>query len=205
MPFIMGALTFFLPCGFTITVQSLALVSGNPWQGAFIMGLFALGTAPMLLAIGLSSVAFFEKPHLSLTFSKVAGFLVLFFASFTIYNQATVLGFFNQNQVAPYAVLQVPIVDGKQVIAMTASAGKDNPDYFLVKAGTPVRWKITAQGQLGCNGAIVSRGLFDGLVYLRPGETTVKEFTPQIAGKYRFSCTMGMVSGGKLIRWKKQS
>jgi len=29
MPFIMGALTFFLPCGFTITAQGLALLSGN--------------------------------------------------------------------------------------------------------------------------------------------------------------------------------
>ncbi len=34
MPALMGALTFFLPCGFTITTQGLALLSGGPLQGA---------------------------------------------------------------------------------------------------------------------------------------------------------------------------
>ena len=36
MPIIMGALTFFLPCGFTITAQGLALASGNIIQGSLI-------------------------------------------------------------------------------------------------------------------------------------------------------------------------
>jgi sulfite exporter TauE/SafE/copper chaperone CopZ len=97
MPFVMGALTFFLPCGFTITAQTIALLSGNIWQGAGIMGFFALGTAPMLLLIGLSSVKFFSKPHLALTFSRVAGFLVLFFALWNIYNQMNVLGLIGLN------------------------------------------------------------------------------------------------------------
>jgi sulfite exporter TauE/SafE/copper chaperone CopZ len=92
MPFIMGALTFFLPCGFTITAQTIALLSSSALQGALIMGFFALGTAPMLLFISFSSVKFFEKPNLSLTFSKVAGFLVIFFAFYNIYNQLNVLG-----------------------------------------------------------------------------------------------------------------
>ena len=97
----MGALTFFLPCGFTITAQSLALLSGSVFTGALIMGAFALGTIPVLLFIGLSSVKFSSKPHLTERFSKVAGFLVLFFALYNISNQATVLGFtginINQN------------------------------------------------------------------------------------------------------------
>lgn len=91
MPFLMGAATFFLPCGFTITAQTVALLSANAIQGALIMGLFALGTAPILLLIGASSVKFLSKPHLALTFSKVAGFLVLFFALYNIYNQIQLL------------------------------------------------------------------------------------------------------------------
>ena len=93
----MGALTFFLPCGFTITAQTVALLSGSVWQGAGIMGFFALGTAPILLLIGLSSVKFFSKPHLAMTFSQVAGFLVLFFALWNIYNQMNVLGLIGIN------------------------------------------------------------------------------------------------------------
>ncbi len=92
MPFVMGALTFFLPCGFTITAQSLALLSGSPIQGALIMGVFSLGTAPMLLLMGFSSVTFLSRPHSAQTFSKVAGFLVLFFALYNMYNQLNVLG-----------------------------------------------------------------------------------------------------------------
>src|SRR3989344_3788172 len=97
MPFVMGALTFFLPCGFTITAQTIALLSGNVWQGAGIMGFFALGTAPILLLIGLSSVKFFSRPHWANTFSKVAGFLVLFFALWNVYSQMNLLGLIGRN------------------------------------------------------------------------------------------------------------
>ena len=51
LPFVMGALTFFLPCGFTLTAQGIALISGSPLQGALIMLFFALGTLPTLLLI----------------------------------------------------------------------------------------------------------------------------------------------------------
>jgi len=202
MPFIMGALTFFLPCGFTITAQSLALLSGNVLQGALIMGAFALGTIPVLFFIGLSSVKFNSKPHLAERFSKVAGFLVLFFALFNMSNQATVLGFtginLNQNQVQVSNVNQndLPlIIDGEQVIKMTASGSGDSPNYFKVKAGVPVKWEITGSNSLGCNGAIVSNSLFDGEIVLAPGQVSTKEFTPQTPGTYGFSCTMGMIRG----------
>jgi sulfite exporter TauE/SafE/copper chaperone CopZ len=93
MPFAMGALTFFIPCGFTITTQTIALLSSSALQGSLIMGFFALGTAPMLLLIGLSSVKFSSRPHWANIFSKVAGFIVLFFALYNITNQMSILGF----------------------------------------------------------------------------------------------------------------
>ncbi len=199
MPFIMGALTFFLPCGFTITAQSLALLSGNVFSGALIMGAFALGTVPMLLFIGLSSVKFSSKPHLAERFSKVAGFLVLFFALFNISNQLAVLGFnFPQNQSQISVANQdnlPPIVNGEQVIKMTATGSGDDPNYFRVKAGVPVRWEITGGNSLGCNGAIVSNSFFSDAVDLTPGQVAVKEFTPQNVGTFGFSCTMGMIRG----------
>lgn len=95
MPFVMGAATFFIPCGLTVTAQTIALLSGSPIQGALIMGFFALGTVPMLLLIGFSSIKFFSKPHISLVFSRVAGFLIVFFALYNIWNQASLLGFIN--------------------------------------------------------------------------------------------------------------
>lgn len=206
MPFVMGVLTFFLPCGFTITAQSLALLSGNYIQGALIMGVFALGTMPVLLIIGLSSVKFLEKPHLAQTFSKVAGFLLLFFALFNISTQMSVLGinvgsvFANDNNQVSSSDESglAPMINGKQVIKMTVFATNYDPNYFKVKAGIPVKWEITSSGQPSCaSGAVVVNGLLNSPVYLNPnqGQVTITEFTPETPGKYRFSCTMNMVRG----------
>lgn len=210
MPFLMGAFTFILPCGFTITAQGLALISGSIIQGGLIMFLFALGTLPMLLFIGLFSVKFSQKPHLSNRFLKVAGILVLFFALYNINSQLNVLGFSNfsdlgissgqSSSVAKNNSLQneeglPPIVDGKQILKMDASSRGYSPNYFKVKIGIPVRWEITDKGTSGCTNAIISRNLFDGEIPLTPGQTSIKEFTPTQVGKYKFSCWMGMVSG----------
>jgi plastocyanin len=208
MPFLMGALTFFLPCGFTLTAQGLALISGSFWQGAAIMFFFALGTAPGLLAIGFSSVKFLEKPHLSDKFLKVAGILVLFFALYNINAQLNLLGLpslsdikFNYSSQAKSQKNSLeekdlpPIINGKQVIKMKASSYGYEPNYFKVKVGVPVRWEIEDVGTSGCTNAIISKGLFPDEIPLTPGEVSIKEFTPEKPGKYKFSCWMGMVFG----------
>jgi sulfite exporter TauE/SafE/copper chaperone CopZ len=205
MPLSMGALTFFLPCGFTITAQGLALLSGNAFQGGMIMGAFALGTAPSLLFIGFSSVKLFSKSHLAVKFSKVAGFLVLFFALFNISTQMSVLGFaplemkFLTGKGGSGSTVNEkdlpPIVNGKQVLKMEASARGYSPNNLKVRVGVPVRWEIKDVGTSGCTNAIISANLFSGSIPLTPGQTAIKEFTPEKAGKYRFSCWMGMVTG----------
>ena len=205
-PFIMGALTFFLPCGFTITAQGLALLSGSMWQGGLIMLAFALGTAPVFLFIGFSSVKLSSKPHLAERFSKVAGFLVLFFALFNMQAQANVLGFTPLESLRPLTgqagsaqtvnAKDLPeIVDGKQIVKMNASVSGYSPNYIKVRVGVPVRWEVTDTGTSGCTNAIISNSLFSGQIALTPGKVSVKEFTPEKAGKYRFSCWMGMVTG----------
>lgn len=204
-PFLMGALTFFLPCGFTITAQGLALISGSALQGGLIMLLFALGTLPMLLTIGLSSVKFSGNAHLADGFLKVAGMLVLFFALFNLNSQLNVLGIASlsdltskkanpANNVLDQSDL-APIVSGKQLLKMTASSTGYTPNYFKVRAGQPVRWEITDTGTSGCTNAIISNSLFTGQIPLTPGQVSVKEFTPTKVGKYKFSCWMGMISG----------
>ncbi|MFA5894567.1 MAG: sulfite exporter TauE/SafE family protein [Candidatus Shapirobacteria bacterium] len=203
-PFLMGALTFFLPCGFTITAQALALASGVPLTGALIMGLFALGTVPGLLAIGLGSVKFYSNPRLASNFSMIAGLLVLFFAAFNINAQLSVLGISNINdlvgstsnsQSTLNASELTPLVNGKQVIKINASASGYTPNRLIMRANTPTRWEVTANNISGCTNAIMSRGLFEGQIDLVDGTTSVKEFTSPKPGVYKFSCWMGMVSG----------
>lgn len=205
MPFLMGAMTFFLPCGFTITAQGLALISGSPIQAGLIMLFFALGTTPALLSIGFSSVALSRRPHLAYQFSRVAGILILFFALFNINNQMNVLGFSSFSDITKSSQQKnnsietekglAPIANGKQILKMEASSSGYNPNFFKVKVGTPVRWEITDVGTSGCTNAVISKNLFSGEIRLTPGETSVKEFTPEKPGKYKFSCWMGMVSG----------
>ena len=171
---------------------------------------FALGTLPVLLFIGFSSVKFSQKPHLSARFLKIAGILVLFFALYNINFQLNVLGIsslsdlsINSGQLSNTAKnnsLQSkeglpPIVNGKQILKMDALVYGYKPNYFKVRVGVPVRWEITDKGTSGCTNAIISRNLFEGEIPLTPGQTSVKEFTPEKPGKYKFSCWMGMISG----------
>lgn len=196
MPALIGALTVLLPCGFTITTESLAITSGDPIKGMLMMLSFALGTLPMLLIIGFSSMKILKKPHWSGIFSSVAGIIVIFLALYNINAQIIVLNWGGISiQAKGEARNIVPMKNGKQIIKMDALAYGYEPNYIRVREGIPVVWEIEDKGTSGCTNAIVSRGLFEGEIKLTPGQTSVKEFTPKKAGLYKFSCWMGMVSG----------
>ncbi|MDR1293588.1 MAG: sulfite exporter TauE/SafE family protein, partial [Bifidobacteriaceae bacterium] len=49
---ILGAGSFFLPCGFTQAVQMYALSTGSPLRAGLTMAVFAVGTTPGLFAVG---------------------------------------------------------------------------------------------------------------------------------------------------------
>lgn len=85
-PLLLGALTFFLPCGFTILVQTYALTKGNFIDGASTMFVFALGTFPVLAAISFASIKFGKNLKMSGIFFKTVGIVVIFFALYTFSN-----------------------------------------------------------------------------------------------------------------------
>ncbi len=204
MPFIMGALTFFLPCGFTITAQGLALTSGSFVQGSLIMLFFALGTLPMLITIGFSSLKLYQNSKISSSFTMAAGVLVILFALYNINAQMNVLGLPSLNSVSEKKDTNLSssgnndlpaIVNGKQVLKMNASAYGYEPNILKVRANVPVVWEVTDTGTSGCTSAIIARDLFSGQIELTPGKISTKEFTPKKTGNYRFSCWMGMITG----------
>lgn len=198
LPFLIGATTFLLPCGFTLTTESLALISGTALRGSLIMLFFALGTLIPLVLLGFTSVKFKR----SAKFSVIAGVLILLFALFNINSQLNVLGLpslanlniKSEQKQSPLDNLS-PVVDGKQIIKMNASAAGYIPNYFKVRVNIPVRWEVTDTGTSGCTNAIISKDLFLGQIDLIPGKVSIKEFTPTKVGKYKFSCWMGMVTG----------
>jgi len=199
-PLITGALTIFLPCGFTLSAESAAILAKNPFIGAIIMFLFALGTSLPLLLIGFASVKFYENKKAAFSFSRVAGLLVIFFALFNINLQLTVLDFprfdFFSNKTISTGLENglAPVVDGKQLLQM--AVGEEYfPNYFKVKVGIPVRWEIDGQSALGCTAVLVARKLFSEKVEFSQTAVTVKEFTPTVPGNFTFSCPMGMING----------
>ena len=90
-PFMLGAATFFLPCGFTQSMQISSMASGSFWDGALIMLVFAFGTLPVLAAVSFTSVSFANKTY-GPVFYKTAGFIIIFFAVFNFTNALVSMG-----------------------------------------------------------------------------------------------------------------
>lgn len=84
-PFLVGVATFFLPCGFTQSMQISALSTGSFWTGATIMFTFALGTLPVLSLLSFSSLGLHKKAQ-SGVFFKAAGLVVIFFGIYNLFN-----------------------------------------------------------------------------------------------------------------------
>jgi len=194
---LMGALTFFLPCGFTQAMQVYAVSSGSFVGGAVIMGFFALGTAPGLLSIGglISSL----KGTTAKRFFKIAGVVVILFALFNLSNSLTLAGvnlsfYGNKNSsVVDSKDKNVELINGVQVVRMQQKNNGYFPNSFSIKQGIPVRWIITSDGPYSCAASILVKkfGISRNLVR---GENVI-EFTPTELGIVPFSCGMGMYTG----------
>ena len=91
-PLLVGVATFFLPCGFTQSMQIYTLTTGSFWTGALIMFTFALGTLPVLSLLSFSSFGVHKKAQ-SGVFFKTAGLAVIFFGIFNLINALVAAGF----------------------------------------------------------------------------------------------------------------
>jgi sulfite exporter TauE/SafE len=93
-PLIIGFGTFFLPCGFTQSMQVVALSSGSFMSGLLIMFAFALGTLPMLVLLSFGSASFAHSKHAPLFF-KSAGIVVIGLGLFALLAGLAGLGIIN--------------------------------------------------------------------------------------------------------------
>ncbi len=90
-PALVGIATFFLPCGFTQSMQLYTLTTGTFLQGGFMMLSFALGTLPVLALISFSSFSIRNSSKAGIFF-KSAGLIVIMFALFNLINSFVVIG-----------------------------------------------------------------------------------------------------------------
>ncbi|HAT68770.1 MAG TPA: hypothetical protein DCS20_04100 [Candidatus Yonathbacteria bacterium] len=90
-PILVGVATFFLPCGFTQSMQLYTLTTGSFSEGGLTMLSYALGTFPVLALISFSSFSIQSSSKAGIFF-KTAGLVVIMFALFNILNSLVVVG-----------------------------------------------------------------------------------------------------------------
>lgn len=205
-PFVLGGLTFFLPCGFTQSMQLFALASGSFLVGGVSLFLFALGTVPILLMVGIT--ASWTKNMGFAVFQKVAGVLIIFFAIYT-FNSGLALSGVKTNVISSgnrqesetksnaSQSQNQPASQAPQIVTMNVTASGFEPSVFTVKQGVPVKWVINGENVTGCTSTIIvpSHNISKSL---KAGENII-QFTPQSKSVINFSCGMGMVRGKFIV------
>ncbi|MBT3539262.1 hypothetical protein HN481_04005 [Candidatus Parcubacteria bacterium] len=197
-PVVLGAFTFFLPCGFTQSMQLFAVGSGSFLIGGLTLAFFALGTAPVLFGVGVVSSKSQKKDRV--IFQKVMGFIIIAFAWYTLGSglaaNGVVLSAGNTTTAAgnaPTIVMQ----DGVQVIEMDVDYRGFTPNKFDLKKDVPVKWIINGKQISGCTNEVIIPE-YNISKKLTSGQNIV-EFTPTKAGTTSFSCWMGMVRGSFVV------
>lgn len=204
---LLGAITFFLPCGFTQSMQLFAIGSGSFVSGAYILGLFALGTAPGLLGIG--GLASAVRGIFARRFFTFSGIVVVLFAFFNISNGLTLAGWRNvSTSVSPKqsTVEETPRMSvdpaasrsGVQIVRMTQDGYGYHPQTVTVERGRPVRIIMTSTNPYSCASSFVIPKM-KVQKNLQSGENVI-EFTPTETGTLPFSCSMGMYSGSIVVK-----
>ncbi|MBU1999314.1 MAG: sulfite exporter TauE/SafE family protein, partial [Candidatus Omnitrophica bacterium] len=199
MPVALGALTFFLPCGFTQSMQLAAVASGTFLSGAGIMAAFALGTIPVLFSVGLGAT-YAKSEHLGFL-TKIIGILIIFFAIYSLNSGLVLSGSrFSLNLSKSSTATATAIVqtsgENVQIVKMDVD-WVFKPNEFRVKKGIPVRWEINGINVSGCSNEVVIPSL--NLRQKIKQGLNIIEFTPEKEGVLPFSCWMGMLNGRFIV------
>jgi sulfite exporter TauE/SafE len=193
----LGALTFFVPCGFTQAIQLYAMTTGSFITGALTMSVFALGTTPGLLSLG--GLTSFIKGKSSGLFFKIVGLTVIAMALFNISNGLTLAGIKKAGQTQVQNQKEDPNVkmeNGVQVVHMEQNAQGYYPNVFTVKKGVPVKWIIKSIYP-SCASSLMVQKL--NIRAALTDKEQVFEFTPKDSGDIPFSCSMGMYNGNIIV------
>ncbi|MFA7208846.1 MAG: sulfite exporter TauE/SafE family protein [Parcubacteria group bacterium] len=204
-PFLLGGLSFFLPCGFTQSMQIFALTSGSFWTGGLTLFIFALGTVPSLMVLGIT--ASWTRNNKMAVFQKVAGILVVMFAIFTLQSGLALRGVganvLSTDDVKKTEQKNVPSPSaigsqsGQQIVEMHVNSSGFSPATLKVKKGVPVRWVVKGDQISGCTSKIIVPSL--NITKTLVAGDNIIEFTPEKSGTIPFSCWMGMVQGKFIV------
>lgn len=201
-PFGLGALTYFVPCGFTQSMQLLALASGSFMGGAAIMAVFALGTLPALL--GISAASSFSRGTAGKIFLTFAGSLSILLGLSNLESGLLLSGI---NVGIPGLASAAektsdPNVtfdnNGQQIISVQVNNSGYSADSFSVKAGVPTWiYAVVPEPLQGCITSLVVPN-FELSKPLVKGENWIGPITP--SKDFAFMCSMGMFRANVQVR-----
>jgi uncharacterized protein len=198
-PLIVGLLNGFLPCGPLQAMQFFALSTGSPLKGGLAMGLFSLGTVPLMFGLGTFGSFAGRASRRVMT----AGAVMVAVLGLCMLSQSWNL-FGLPSGGMPLAAVTVPQDSGNGSGHFGIERGHFLVNSTLlpytypsitVEAGRPVRWEINAPPQNinGCNNRLFIREY--GIEHsFTPGKNVI-EFTPNKPGKVPYTCWMGMIPG----------
>lgn len=198
-PLILGALTFFLPCGYTQSMQLLALGSGGFVAGGLIMFVFALGTLPSLLGISLLSSLL--EGRSSRWFLNFSGAVVILLGVFNVQSGLLLMGY-DTSTLNPWGSTPIaqasndPFVtidsQGRQIMSMYVTDSGYKPSNFTIRSGLETWiYAIAPNGVSGCATFLVDSThnlqtpIKQGSNWLGPIEKPDHDFV--------VTCSMGML------------
>lgn len=200
MPFVLGALTFFVPCGFTQSMQLLALGTGSFFAGGMLMLVFALGTLPSLLGITLAGA--FVRGRALKYFYLFSGVTVLLLGVNNLQSGLLLTGVdakgFVERQLFtavsnagkdPYVTIDA---QGRQIIAMYVTPEGYKPNRFAIQKNRETWiYAVAEQQPQGCGNFMQIPTLHVSTI-IRQGGNWLGPITPE-AGDFVVTCSQGIL------------
>ena len=190
----LGAASFFLPCGFTQAIQIYALSTGSPLFAAALLGTFAIGTAPGLLA--LAGLPIVVPSRAKPTLLRLVGVVVIGFALLNGSAGLRLSGFTMPSLVGFANAAPLPGTlgaDGVQTITTYQDAAGYSPANVVIYAGYPTRWTVQSSNTSTCAASLWVPDV-NIRARLQKGDNTF-ELPALKAGTLNYTCSMGMYSG----------
>ncbi len=197
MPFVIGLLNGFVPCGPLQAMQVYALATGSALSGALSMFLFCLGTVPLMLFLGLFSNYLNGSKKKILNKISVALIIMLSFAMLNrgLLSMGLDLGNVFKVDYSNYNISEIK--EDYQYIEINLTY--DGYDDIVVQKDIPVKMKIIATKDTltGCNNAVIINK-YNIKQGLEIGDNII-EFTPKETGVFTYTCWMGMLKNNIVV------
>ena len=210
-PFV-WALTFFLPCWFTQTLQLLAISSGSFFAWWLVMMFFAIWTFPVLFSVWLWSSYFKEKKFTSL--NNIIWVIVIIFWLFTISNSYNLLSVGNEyfrfseievteiyeeniNENENISVSSIPEIE---TINISHNWWSTEPSVLKLKKWWNYKIIITPSSNwLWCMWTQVIPKLSNNVSYVKKWIPIVYEMQNAKPGSYDIVCASMWMKQGKIV------